>query len=244
MATTFEPTVFLAFIAGVLTVTTPCCLPMLPPLFAGSVGSRVKPFFIVLGAVVSFTLMGGLFAALGLVVGGFGEILRFVASWVIIAFGAIMVDDELHDAFTRWTTRLINPLSGFFDRRYALSKTHPFLGAFLLGLSLGVLWIPCIGPILGAILTLAVYEGNLYQGSFLLLVYSLGFGLSLLVVAYGGKRISGRVEWTRRNSQLLYKAGGWILILVGVAILLGLYNYLQVYLYPYAVYLEEWFLPS
>lgn len=239
----FEPTLLLAYLAGVLTITTPCCLPMLPPLLAGSVGHRLKPLFIAFGASVSFTLMGGLFSVMGWAVGGFGDAMRLLSAWVIIALGAVMVDRDVRDLFTRRTSGIVNRFHAFFSRRYELSKERPLLGAFILGLSLGFIWIPCIGPILGAILTFVVYQGDIARGSLLLFVYSLGFGTSMLALAYGGRHFSGRVEWTRRNSQLLYKVAGWVLIIMGIAIMLGVYKYMQKYFYPYAVYLEERFIP-
>jgi cytochrome c biogenesis protein CcdA len=83
----FEPTIILAFLAGVVTIVTPCVLPILPPLLAGSVGHNLRPLLIVLGSTVTFTLMGGLFSIFGIAAGAFGEALRLLFIFLIIGRG-------------------------------------------------------------------------------------------------------------------------------------------------------------
>lgn len=225
-----EPSIFLAFLAGVLTIATPCVIPILPPMLAGSVGHRLRPLLIVLGSAVTFTLMGGLFSAIGLVASGATEALRFIFIAAIIAFGAVMVDEEIDEIYARYSSKLVN----IFFRRGASSSKDSLFGAFVLGMSLGIVWIPCVGPILGSVLAYAAVQGNLVKGSILLLAYSLGLGLPMLAIAYGGKYTTGKVEWVNRNSRLIRKIAGWVLILTGVAILFGVDKYIQKLLLPYA----------
>lgn len=224
-----EPSIFLAFFAGVLTIATPCVIPILPPMLAGSVGHKLRPLLIVLGSAVTFTLMGSAASALGLIASGAVDYLRFFFIAVIIGFGAVMVDEEIDEIYARYSSRLVNRLGVGKG-----SSKNSLLGAFVLGMSLGIVWIPCVGPILGSVLAYAAVQGNLVKGSMLLLVYSAGLGLPMLAIAYGGKYAAGKVDWINRNSRTIRKIAGWVLILTGVAILFGADKYVQKLLLPYA----------
>ena len=99
--------------------------------------------------------------------------------------------------------------------------------------------MPCVGPILGIVLTYAAIGGEVISGSILLFVYSIGLGVPMLFMAYGGRYISGKLEWTRRNSERLKKAAGWVIILAALAMLFGIDRYLQAGLMPYFPDLES-----
>jgi len=225
-----EPSIFLAFLAGVLTIATPCVILILPPMLAGSVGHRLRPLLIVLGSAVTFTFMGGAASAFGLIASGAVDYLRFLFIAIIIAFGAVMVDEEIDEIYARYSSKLVNILL----RRGVGSSKDSLFGAFVLGMSLGIVWIPCVGPILGSVLAYAAVQGKLLKGSVLLLVYSIGLGLPMLAIAYGGKYTAGKVEWISRNSVLIRKIAGWVLILAGAAMLFGIDRYVQKVLLPYA----------
>jgi len=174
------------FLAGAATILTPCCLPLLPPLLSGSAGHRLRPIAIVSGSLVSFT-------GLGMAVGTLGsfspDALRTPAFVAIIAFGAVMFDDDLHRIYSSYASRLSGIATG---RVHALDESnHPITSAFALGTLLGVIWLPCVGPVLGAVLAYAATAGAAAESGVLLFVYGLGFSVPLLAVAYGG-RIAGR----------------------------------------------------
>ena len=95
------------------------------------------------------------------------------------------------------------------------------MGGFFLGMSLGVLWIPCVGPILGAVLALVASVGNMTYGASMLFVYSIGMSLPMLSIAYYGKKITNRYKWFSRNGELLKKLSGLVLILIGIMLLFG-----------------------
>lgn len=222
------PSVLFVFLAGVATFATPCIIPILPPMLAGSVGHKLRPVLIVAGSAVTFTLMGGLFSALGLAVGAAKETLRLIFVGVIIAFGAVMVDDDINKLYTKYSSELLCRFWGSVtEQKQSLG------GAFFLGMALGIVWIPCVGPILGAVLAYVAYQGELVSGSILLLIYSAGLGLPMLLVAYGGKYAGKRMEWAKRNSVKIRKLAGMILIITGLAILFGLDKYVQAKLLPY-----------
>ncbi len=241
-----NPTVLLAFAAGVLTIATPCIIPILPPLLAGSVGHRLKPIFIVMGASITFTLMGGALTALGLAVGATKEVLRLIAVVMLISMGSVMADQDIRALYTKYTSLLVSKLYALKDRIWKSQEidmtgpeAHPLAGGFLLGLSLGVIWIPCVGPILGSILALSIVQADIVRSSLLLFSYSLGISVPVLAVAYGGKYVSSKMTWATRNYEVIQKLAGWIVILTGVAILFGLDRWVQTAVLPYFPFLEE-----
>ena len=86
----------------------------------------------------------------------------------------------------------------------------------MLGFSLGVLWIPCVGPFLASILTMVALEGNLANGAFTLSIYSLGFAMPMLLLAYSAHFSSSRIRLISRWDAILKKGAGIVLILVGL----------------------------
>lgn len=214
------PTLSVVFLAGVATILTPCCLPLLPPLLSGSVGHRLRPIAIVAGSLVSFT-------ALGVVVGTLGsfspDTLRTPAFLAIVAFGAVMVDDDLNRIYSTYASRLSGWLTGSFSTLDA--DRRPLVSAFSLGTLLGVIWLPCVGPVLGAVLAYAATTGAAAESGLLLFVYGTGFAVPLLGVAYGGK-IAGRSVVSRLGAvggtETLRRIAGAILLVTGVALLFDL----------------------
>jgi cytochrome c-type biogenesis protein len=213
------PTLSAALLAGLLTVLTPCCLPVLPPLLSGSVGHSLRPLTIVAGSVTSFTAIGVAIGYLGLLA---PDSLRIPAFVTIIAFGAVMADDDLHAAFSKYASRASGAVSGLSG---ASGDRYPLVGAFALGLGLGVLWLPCVGPVLGAVLAYASTTGSVTRSGMLLFSYGVGFGIPLLGVAYGGKAAGGHLrdrlpgmEQTRNVRRL----AGYVLLTSGVALLFDL----------------------
>lgn len=233
------PSLILAFLAGVLTIASPCVLPILPVMLAGSIGNKLRPITIVIGMSITFTLMGGLFSVIGLALGSFNKYLRTFSIFVIIAMGILLLDEELNQKFARITSIFINKIGGFMSFRKKKSEEHfperkeGFLGAFILGLSLGIIWIPCVGPILGSILAFVTVEGNVLHGSFLLFIYSLGLGIPMIAIAYSGKLTSKKIATFAEHGELLKKFAGLVLILAGLSMFFGIDRWLQKVLLPY-----------
>ncbi|ODR83203.1 cytochrome C biogenesis protein CcdA [Haladaptatus sp. W1] len=211
------PSVVAVFFAGVVTILTPCCLPMLPPMLAGSVGHRFRPLSIVFGSISSFT-------ALGVATGFFGglspDALRGPLMAVMIAFGAVMADDDIHEVYSTYASKV----AGRATEAVALvdERDRPLASAFLLGLLLGVVWLPCVGPILGGVLAYVGTTGDVSRSASLLFVYGLGFSVPLLGVAYGSKRggraLADTVMRGWRPVQFR-KVAGYVLVVTGVAML-------------------------
>lgn len=206
--------IFLALLAGVLTIAAPCILPMLPILLGTSVGqtSRVRPIFITLGFVLtfsSFALVFGLFSdALGLA----QDRLRDVAIVLLLGFGVLML-------WKRPFELLLGRLSGVVNRANEIGNRAGAgnLGGFVLGMTLGAVWTPCAGPVLGSILTLVATAMDLGHAVVLLLCYGLGAGIPMLAIAYGGQFMTTRVRRIARHAEQLQHGFGALIILTAAA---------------------------
>jgi cytochrome c biogenesis protein CcdA len=194
-----------AFGAGILSVLSPCILPLLPAVLATSAGkNRLRPLAIVLGVSISFTIMGVVTSAFGAVFQTYIGQLKILAEILILILGfALLFDISLFNAFSRF------PLLGKMNGEGTAS-------GFLLGLSLGVLWIPCVGPILGSILTMVALEGNAATGALTLSIYSLGFAMPMLLLAYSAHIPSSKIRLISKWDVVFKKGAGIVLILVGL----------------------------
>jgi cytochrome c-type biogenesis protein len=193
------------FAAGILSVFSPCILPLLPAVLATSAGKgKLRPFSIVIGVSISFTIMGVVTSAFGAAFQTYINQLKILAEVFILLMGfALLFEISLFSVFSRFPL-----LSGM--------KGEGSLSGLLLGLSLGVLWIPCVGPFLASILTMVALEGNLANGAFTLSIYSLGFAMPMLLLAYSAHFSSSRIRLISRWDAILKKGAGIVLILVGL----------------------------
>jgi len=216
--------IFIVFLAGVVTIMKPCCLPLVPVIFSGSGGHRLRPLAIVSGLTVSFTTMGVLVSAFGATFGAYTDYLRNIAILFIITMGVVLFDDDVNMEFMKISGSITQRLRniGFFNKFSSKMPEGSLTGGFFLGVSLGVLWIPCVGPILGAVLALVASVGNTTYGASMLFVYSIGMSLPMLSIAYYGKKITNRYTWFSRNGELLKKLSGLVLIVVGILLLFGI----------------------
>ena len=239
------PPILLVFIAGMATVATPCVLPILPAVLSGSVGSRFRPLAIVAGMTFTFTLMGLLIFTVASF-SFFTEYLRWFSIFIIIGMGAVLFDDDINEVYVRYSSLMLNFAREHFSFIGTLSSKAPsqgLIGGFFLGMSLGILWIPCVGPILGSVFMYVAESsagsGNILQGLTLLLAYSLGVGIPMLIIAYSGKSVSGRVKWFSRRSHFFKKLSGLILVLVGLMMLFGIDKYIKIIFLPYSINIDN-----
>ncbi|MCZ7399683.1 MAG: cytochrome c biogenesis CcdA family protein [Candidatus Methanoperedens sp.] len=230
------PSILLVFLAGIVTIMKPCCLPLVPVVFSGSAGHRLRPLAIVSGLTLSFTTMGVLVSAFGATFAGFTDSLRSLAILFIIGMGAVLFDDDINMEFMKLSGSITQGLRQNFGFLNKYSSTLPegsLTGGFFLGMSLGVLWIPCVGPILGAVLAYVASVGNMSYGAWMLFVYSVGMSLPMLSIAYYGKRVTNRYQWFSRNGELLKKLSGLVLIVIGIMLLFGIDKLIIKWLSPY-----------
>ena len=221
--TEFFTLVSLAALSGVLTIIAPCILSLLPIMLGSSLGggSKFRPLFVVLGMVASFTAFGFIFAASTNFLGLTREAVRTLATILIFLFGLALVFSQTYDRLVAqvragWHKLAGRPTASLPIRREGLR------GAFTLGASMGVTWVPCAGPVLGIILTIATIQGNLIGGTILFFAYALGAAVPMLLIGYGGAWVVRKVRWLTAKVETIRKIAGAILIVMAIAIFFGL----------------------
>lgn len=227
-----EPTLPLVYGAGVISAASPCVLPILPPLLAGSVGRWYRPLLLVGGLTLSFSALGGLVAGAGLA--SSIQDLRWLFLLLIVLLGLFMAVPALKERWGRFLGRAVSRLPAAGVARRSGSP----LGALALGVLLGFVWVPCIGLILGAVLTIAANSGNAAYGAGMLVVYSLGAGTPILVIAYGSKAAAARLQGLRKWGPRIERGAGWVMVAAGAAMLLNLDRALQAALVPFLQEME------
>lgn len=201
-----------ALLAGVLTIAAPCILPMLPILLGASLGQsgKKRPYFIVLGFVISFTAAA---LILSFIIESFGlgpNVLRNIAIFFLAVFGVFMVWPKPFELLTLH-------LSGAINKASQAGSKQGNLGGLLLGLTLGLVWTPCAGPVLGSILTLVATQGSTIKSVLLMLAYALGAGIPMLIIAYGSQYITTKVRSIARYTTILQQIFGVLIFALAIA---------------------------
>ena len=206
----------LAYLGGILTILSPCILPVLPFVFARA----DRPFLrnglpLLAGMAITFALVATL-AAVG---GGWAVAANSAGRWIAIAllagFALLLIFPHLAD-------RAMRPLVGMGERLSAKGSEDRIGGSLLLGVATGLLWAPCAGPILGIILTGAALSGASVATAGLLLAYALGAATSLALALLVGGKMFAAMKRSIGAGEGVRRALG-VLILIGVAtIALGL----------------------
>ena len=200
----------LALLAGVVTVAAPCTLPMLPILLGASVGQtgKVRPAMIALGFVMSFSMVALLLSAITRVFDFDPNHLRNAAAILLLGFGLLMI----WPAPFEWLAVRIGGFGG-----HSAASPHGVIGGFVLGTTLGLVWTPCAGPVLGSILTVIATSKDTAWASLQLIVYAIGAALPMLAIAYGGQAVTTRVRGVARIAPRLQQGFG--VVVIGFALL-------------------------
>jgi cytochrome c-type biogenesis protein len=215
--------VALALVAGVVSFTSPCCLPLMPGYVAyvsgvavdgdGSVLVRRRvlgaALLFVLGFATVFTLLGAGASVAGAFLLRNRLVIEKVGGAFVIAMGLVTMG-LLRIPFLYREARL--------DLRRI--RTGP-LGAVPLGMAFAIGWTPCIGPVLAGILTAAATTRTAWTGAGLLFVYSLGLGIPFLLLAWGQARATRAFGWFRRHGRAIERVGGAVLLLMGGLMIAG-----------------------
>ena len=198
-----------ALLAGIVTVAAPCTLPMLPILLGASVGQRStsRPAMIAFGFVISFSATALLLSAITRVFDFDPNILRNAAAILLLGFGLLMIWPKPFE----WLSIRFGGLTS------GAAHHEGNIGGFVLGTTLGLVWTPCAGPVLGSILTVVATSKDTAWASLLLIVYATGAAIPMLVIAYGGQAVTTRVRSIARISPRLQQGFG--VVVIGFALL-------------------------
>ena len=221
------PAMTVALAAGVISFLSPCVLPIVPPYLAYMSGVSLNDMSSV-SAARRRAIVAALFFVMGL--STVFLLLGFTAS----AFGAFFLQNQI----------LFSQISGvvviifgihflgifripFLDREARMDagdKGGSSFGAYLLGLAFAFGWTPCIGPQLGAILSLAASEASVSRGTLLLGVYALGLGIPFLLAAMFMTRAMGVMNRLKKHMKAIERVMGLLLLVVGIAMLTGAFS--------------------
>jgi cytochrome c-type biogenesis protein len=204
----------LALLAGVVTIAAPCTLPVLPILLGASVGhtSKVRPAMIALGFVMSFSAVALLLSAITRIFDFDPNVLRTGAAVLLLGFGLLMIWPTPFE----WLAVRIGGLTNSSSTDSTASRQGN-IGGFVLGTTLGLVWTPCAGPVLGSILTIVATSKDSAWASLLLVVYAIGAAIPMLAIAYGGQAVTTRVRSIARISPRLQQGFGAIAIAFAIA---------------------------
>lgn len=222
--------ILVALLGGVLSFLSPCVLPLVPSYLGFITGlsvdemssrRRVAMVHAVL-FVLGFTLV---FMLLGAGATTIGRAFKFYSEWIARAGGLLII------FFGLYLLGVIKLGALDMEKRLHLQKKPVgYLGTFLVGVAFGAGWTPCIGPVLGGILTMAATEADLERGMVLLGAYSFGLALPFLAAAWAADRFFGWFQRFRRYMPWVQRVSGAILVLVGVLLATGQFTRLATWL--------------
>jgi cytochrome c-type biogenesis protein len=212
-------TLALAFAAGLLSILSPCVLPLVPIVLGTAIAAHpLGAVALAAGLSLSFTVLGLLLALVGFGLGIDAGMFRVAAAAIMIGLGAVLLVPV-------WQARLAaagGPLSDWADRRFGGFASSGLAGQFALGLLLGAVWSPCVGPTLGAASLLASQGHDLLRVALTMAVFGIGAALPLILLG-----LLSRATLTGVRSRLMSagKLGKGLLgatfIVIGVAIVSG-----------------------
>jgi cytochrome c biogenesis protein CcdA len=210
----------IGFAAGSLSVLSPCVLPLVPILIGTAASAhRRGPLALAAGLTLSFAVIGVLLASAGASLGLDQTVFRNIAALMLLGFGVLLLSSGLQERFAVAASSVSSAGHGMLTRM----TLDGMSGQFVLGLLLGLVWLPCVGPTLGATLTLASQGQQLGQVMLVMALFGLGAGLPLVILGSLSRvamlRLRGRLLAVGRQGK---KALGAVMLLLGIFILSGL----------------------
>src|SRR6202030_2782798 len=221
-----DVSLFAAFIAGLLSLLSPCVLPLVPPYLVYLAGTSlerladaepaaavkrdtvVASLLFVAGFSTVFVALGAGASVIGAVLRAYSDVLATVAGIAIIVMGLHFLGLTRIDLLMR-------------EKRVEMGRPVGLWGAYAMGLAFAFGWTPCIGPILAAILAVAGSEATIAKGAGLLAVYSLGLGIPFVVAAFAIEPFAAFLARFRAHLAAVERVMGGLLVLTGIAFLTG-----------------------
>lgn len=246
--------ILVAFLAGIVSFASPCCLPLVPAYVGYMVGTtpdgetvarRRAAFLQSLAFVVGFsTVFVLLWASVGLIGYIFRDyvgILRQVGGAILVFMGLNVAGVINVSALYREVRLPVGPLGGAtmggatMGFGQAVPATPSYGRSALLGVVFAAGWTPCIGPILGGIIGLATVSASLAEGTILLVAYATGLAIPFILVAVGATAVSHRLGWLRDHYTVVRRVTGAMLVLVGFLMITNTFARLSGLLPPLGV---------
>lgn len=199
----------LAFVEGLALIASPCILPVLPLVLSASVeGGRRRPFGIILGFVLAFSVFA---LASRKLVAAFHidlDIIKDGSLLLLFLFGLVLLSEKLSQAFSQLTQGAAN-----LGNSVASGGKDGFFSGILIGALIGLVWTPCAGPILAAVLVQVIRQQSDAMGAVMIASFALGAAVPMLVIALTGRKIMQRMGFLTNHAEAVRKAFGALIIL-------------------------------
>lgn len=207
----------LAFIAGVVGVMSPCVWPLVPVVMSSaSTSGRRGPLYLALGLAVSFAVAGTFLTFLLMNIGLNPDAYRQVAAILLILVAAVLLWQKLSDRISYW----MSGLTGMFNR--ADSGANTAGGQFGVGALLGLVWLPCVGPTLGAAIALASLGEDMGMAFLIMFLFGVGTAGALLLAGYAANYALGKWKpGIMKNALFGKRLLGILLLILGIMVLTG-----------------------
>lgn len=221
----------LAFLEGIILIISPCILPILPIILSGSLeGGKKRPLGIILGFILAFTLFTLFSRTLVQSLGFDLNTIRNFSFILLFLFGLVMISDYLAEQFSRFTHKIadiglilttpkeLNETHKNKDINSQNSSTHKkifqqeFFSGLVFGALVGLIWTPCAGPILAAVIVQTVIQKSTFASFWIVLAFGIGAALPMLFIALAGKEMLKSIHFLRKHTILIRKLLGVIII--------------------------------
>lgn len=205
--------ILFSLLSGLVTVLSPCVLPVLPIVLSSSASHEKKrPLGVITGLIISFSIFTLAISQIVKLLGLSAQTLRIIAISVIGLLGLSMVIPKLNEVIEKALSFIPNLAGG------SHKEGSGFMPGFITGLSLGLVWAPCAGPILASVTALAATSRVSFASVIVVVSYAIGSGIPLLGIAYGGRSLIQKVPFLSKNLGKVQKGFGIIMILTAALI--------------------------
>lgn len=208
---------FLAYIAGIVSVISPCVLPLLPIIIVSSLNAHKKgPVLLALGLVLSFTAVGLFVATVGLSLGLDQFVLQKISASLLIIFGLIMLLEGLYQKLSTVTSSKM----ARFNNKIAIMNFDSLIGQFILGILLGAMWTPCVGPTLGSAISLATQGQDIAYAGFIMFSFALGVVTPVVLMSLLSQTAMYKLKnVVMEKSKIIKKVLGLLFVILGLLLI-------------------------
>lgn len=209
--------ILFSFLAGLITILSPCILSILPILLATtSTQEKYRPIGIMIGLIISFSFFTLATSSIVQLTGISPDVFRYIAIGTIIFFGLTMILPSLEEWLTAFTNRITQ--AGKALQKTSEHYTTEFVSGYIVGAALGLIWTPCAGPILATITVLASTQGITLTTCAMMIAYSCGAALPMILFIYGGTMVINASRTLAPYTPTIKKIFGILMIISAITL--------------------------